>query len=114
SAILREDPPALSPDAAVPPQLERLLRRCLEKTAPNRFQPADDLAFALEAVPPTADLAAASPIHVPRARRRWFAPIVTAALVLAVLLLAIDWYSSATTANLGRYTYTPFATDAGT
>ena len=50
SAILREDPPPLTPEMGVPPQLERIVRRCLEKAPPNRFQSADDLAFALEAV----------------------------------------------------------------
>ena len=34
----------------MPPELERIVRRCLEKAPPNRFQSADDLAFALEAV----------------------------------------------------------------
>ena len=36
--------------AACRPQLERIIRRCLEKAPSNRFQSADDLAFALEAV----------------------------------------------------------------
>jgi Tol biopolymer transport system component len=49
SAIIKEDPPATSP-AAVPPELERLVRRCLEKAPSERFQSARDLAFALEAL----------------------------------------------------------------
>jgi serine/threonine protein kinase len=51
SAILREDPPELSrlaPDVA--PAIERIVKRCLEKQATNRFRSAADLAFALEAV----------------------------------------------------------------
>ena len=34
----------------IPPGLERIVRRCLEKTADLRFQSANDLAFALEAL----------------------------------------------------------------
>src|SRR5262249_54548821 len=71
SAILREDPPALAPGGTVPPQLERIVRRCLEKAPPNRFQSADDLAFALEAVtlPSTAISTAAGDVAHVRARR---------------------------------------------
>jgi serine/threonine protein kinase/Tol biopolymer transport system component len=49
SAILKEDPPDLA-DALpnIPPALERLTRRCLEKDRELRFQSARDLAFNLE------------------------------------------------------------------
>ena len=68
SAILREDPPALMPTGGVPPELERIIRRCLEKAPPNRFQSADDLAFALEAVPATATAAARADFDASGAR----------------------------------------------
>ena len=49
SAILKEDPPDLSESLPnVPPALERLSRRCLEKDRDLRFQSARDLAFNLE------------------------------------------------------------------
>ncbi|HEY8850393.1 MAG TPA: serine/threonine-protein kinase, partial [Thermoanaerobaculia bacterium] len=49
SAILREDPPDLSEALPnIPPQLEKLVRRCLEKDRDQRFQSARDLAFNLE------------------------------------------------------------------
>lgn len=48
SAILREEPPELDLLAAkIPPALDRVLRRCLEKVPGERFQSARDLAFAL-------------------------------------------------------------------
>src|SRR5881398_3051275 len=49
SAILKEEPEDLA-DAMpnVPPQLEKLVRRCLEKDREVRFQSARDLAFNLE------------------------------------------------------------------
>ena len=49
SAILKEDPPdLLELLPALPPPVERLVRRCLEKDRDQRFQSARDLAFNLE------------------------------------------------------------------
>jgi Tol biopolymer transport system component len=49
SAVLSEEPPDLSnTENKVPARMERLLRRCLEKSPENRFESAKDLAFALE------------------------------------------------------------------
>jgi serine/threonine protein kinase len=51
TAILHADPPELTllrPD--LPPGLERIVRHCLEKNPRERFQSADDVAFALESV----------------------------------------------------------------
>jgi len=48
SAILKQEPPEL--DAALPPVLDRMIRRCLEKKPEERFQSALDLAFALESI----------------------------------------------------------------
>ena len=51
SAILKEDPPELSPaNAKISPALDRVVRRCLEKKPEQRFHSASDLAFALEAL----------------------------------------------------------------
>ncbi len=52
SAILKEEPPHLSRRGiAAPPALVRILNRCLEKEAADRFQSARDVAFALESIP---------------------------------------------------------------
>jgi eukaryotic-like serine/threonine-protein kinase len=48
SAIVNSEPPQLP--ARVPPALERLVSRCLEKEPAERFQSARDLAFNLEAL----------------------------------------------------------------
>src|SRR5579859_4758192 len=49
NSVLTEEPPVLAAsDLNVPFSLERLVHRCLEKQADNRFQSAKDLAFALE------------------------------------------------------------------
>lgn len=46
SAILKEEPPELVASGAI----DRIVRRSLEKNRPDRFQSAQDLGFALEAV----------------------------------------------------------------
>jgi len=52
SAILREEPVDLVEiNANVSPALERVVRRCLEKSKQQRFQSARDLAFHLESLP---------------------------------------------------------------
>ncbi len=51
TAILHETPPAPSSlDAKIPPALDRIVTRCLEKRPENRFESARELALALEAV----------------------------------------------------------------
>jgi hypothetical protein len=51
TAILREEPPELPTlDARIPATLDRIVRRCLEKRAEDRFETARDVAFALETV----------------------------------------------------------------
>jgi eukaryotic-like serine/threonine-protein kinase len=65
SAILKEDPAPLSgPDLTVPPALERVVQRCLEKEPAERFQSARDLAFALEALSLGATGPASAPVAV--------------------------------------------------
>jgi serine/threonine protein kinase len=51
SAILKEDPADFPPAIhASAPAIERIVRRCLEKNADERFQSVRDVAFALEAL----------------------------------------------------------------
>ena len=50
-AIVKEDPPDLPmAERHIPPALERIVDRCLEKSPSARFQTAADMAFALEAL----------------------------------------------------------------
>jgi Tol biopolymer transport system component len=51
NAILKQDPPELSPEvtAAIPGALQGILGRCLEKRPEDRFHSAHDLALALQA-----------------------------------------------------------------
>ncbi len=89
SAILKEDPPELTGmQRHVPPALERVVRRCLEKSPEERFQSARDLGFALEdaaaatASAPSSVTAAPVPAH----SRRWLA--LALAGFAALLLVA--------------------------
>jgi serine/threonine protein kinase/Tol biopolymer transport system component len=62
TAILNDEPPSISQLApSVPPGLQRVVHRCLEKHPEQRFQSASDLAFALEAL---SDSAISSPSSV--------------------------------------------------
>ncbi len=86
TAILKDDPPELSTTGRkVPPGFERIIRHCLEKNPEERFQSAQDIAFALESlseISTTTATAPTVPLLVPRIR----ALVLAAA---AVLLLAI-------------------------
>src|SRR4029079_14377270 len=49
NAILKEDPADLSAtNTKLPPSVDRIVRHCLEKNPAERFQSAQDLAFALQ------------------------------------------------------------------
>lgn len=52
AAVLRDDPPPIPEGRALPPGLDRLLRRCLSKQPADRFSSARDFVFALEALGP--------------------------------------------------------------
>jgi serine/threonine protein kinase/Tol biopolymer transport system component len=84
TAILKEDPPEMGgPQRSVPPGLERIVRRCLEKAPLQRFQSASDLAFAMEALSSLSTTTGTDlPATRPASRR-------TVAIIAAVLLLAV-------------------------
>jgi TolB-like protein len=87
SAILKEEPAAISaarPD--IPPAFERIVRRCLEKAADQRFQSARDLAFALSE---TVSSPAAPPSSRERPPSRGKLLFAAAAGILAVGAVAL-------------------------
>ena len=86
AAILNEDPPDLGTTAApVPAALQRIVTRCLEKRASDRFQTASDLAFALESVP---DASVASTAHRVVTHRQPAAWLGWAAAAVSLAMLA--------------------------
>ncbi len=84
SAVLNEEPPSVSQIApGIPPALQKVVQRCLEKTPEQRFHSASDLAFALEALSdsgsaPTGTFAGAA------SRGRWLW-MIAAGLVVAIV-----------------------------
>ena len=92
TAILTKEPPDLdSARLAISPGLDRIVRRCLEKTPDLRFQSASDLAFALETLSTMStastriDSGVALPPPPPVGRTAWLPwSIAVAALVAAV------------------------------
>ncbi|MBZ5648020.1 MAG: protein kinase [Acidobacteriia bacterium] len=88
NSILKEDPPELATaERKVPPALERIIRRCLEKNPEERFQSARDVAFALEAISGTSESSSAQPALTAVVPGRWrkFA-MVSALLAIACAL----------------------------
>ena len=72
SAILNVEPPdLLVGERAIPPALERVMRRCLEKAPEQRFQSASDLAFALDAMSSTSTGATSAMAASVPSMRRW-------------------------------------------
>ena len=107
SAILNDEFPAASefpPDT--PASLERVVRRCLEKNAEQRFQSASDLAFALEALsdPAAWSPSGAHPVAVEPAKG-----IRPSSIALAVVLLVVVgtigyfWMQPAPIPRVGNY-----------
>ncbi len=87
TAILKEDPPEFpETDTPISPGIERIMRRCLEKSPQQRFQSAKDLAFALEALSGTSQSAMAQPLPGKARTRLW--PAVAALAALAAVILA--------------------------
>ena len=95
SAILSREPPELdTARLSIPPGLDRIVRRCLEKTPELRFQSANDLAFALETLSTmstssgSAAVVADTPADV-RPRRAAWLPWTVAAL--GMIAAAAAW-----------------------
>jgi len=89
SAILNEDPPPLAELAQdIPPAMQRIVSRCLEKKPERRFQHASDLGFALEAL---SDASGTAIPGIPEAARPrgwiWMAAALIAVAVAATLFV---------------------------
>jgi serine/threonine protein kinase len=108
SAILNEDPPRISQIVPnLPPGLQRVVHRCLEKNPEQRFHSASDLAFALEG---SSDSGSSSGIGIAQMSSRsvywWFA---TAVILVISALAAILYLTRSprviTTPSLTRLTW---------
>jgi Tol biopolymer transport system component len=112
SAILNEEPAPISELAPeTPVALQKVVLRCLEKNAEQRFQSASDLAFALEALSdsPTSAPSGAYPSKLdaagkaePRRPLTAGAPAAVV-LVLAAIVLAYFWMRPAPAPAVANY-----------
>jgi eukaryotic-like serine/threonine-protein kinase len=110
-AITRDEPPELSEtNGKISPQLDKLVRRCLEKKPERRFQTASDLSFALESLTmpsgsrlETAMAVAAVTESAPASTARWFAnarlwmavaATTTLGLMLTLPIVVRHWHQS--------------------
>ena len=90
TAILNEDPPAVSQIApSVPPGLQKVVNRCLAKNPEKRFQHASDLEFALESLSESGSTSVAAIDPGPRVRWTWLA---ATAAVVALAAGGIAWW----------------------
>jgi eukaryotic-like serine/threonine-protein kinase len=81
-AILNREPPPLPAD--VPPAVQRVVQRCLEKAPAERFQTARDLSYALEAVGDGLG-SSGGPSAQPGVRRRRVSVVLAAAVAVVAL-----------------------------
>ena len=105
SAILNEDPPAISQIVAnIPPALQRVVHRCLEKNPEQRFQSASDLAFALQGLSDSA-ISSSTVGHTQQNKRlsRLRTAIAGAVLVLGAVVLAFLWRRPAPLPRVSNY-----------
>ncbi|HEY4490360.1 MAG TPA: serine/threonine-protein kinase, partial [Acidobacteriota bacterium] len=82
-AILRDDPPKL---AGLPPEVQRIIERCLEKNPDQRFHSAHDLAFALK---DTLNISGSGASPALATRPVAFRKVWIIAIVLAVIAIAV-------------------------
>ena len=84
AAILRDDPPETDDTSRpIPPGLQRILSRCLEKSPEQRFHSAHDLGFALSSLSSTERPAPLTAPFAPQNRRTtWIWGALTSALIV--------------------------------
>jgi Tol biopolymer transport system component len=90
TAVLKEDPPALTVKD-VSPALARIIARCLEKTREMRYQSARDLAFGVEML---SDTAASATLAGTSAPRRWRAVAAVVVASLSLVAAVARWLTA--------------------
>src|SRR5688572_31342771 len=98
-ATLANEPPEFDSIRGIPPSLDRIARRCLEKRPEDRFHSAHDLAVAVESVSGSRSQPVATVAPAPKPRPA----LTTAALLAGVALASVAatmWFRGAPTAGL--------------
>ncbi len=89
TAVLKEDPPDTATQQ-VSPALDRIIRRCLEKSPEQRFQSAKDLSFALASLSGTDSSAALRTLPKASGRISW--PLWVATATALMIVAGVTWF----------------------
>jgi eukaryotic-like serine/threonine-protein kinase len=110
TAILNDEPPAISQLVqSIPPGLQRVVHRCLEKNPEQRFHSASDLAFALEALSESGSVPAVAASGASGQRRRgkvlvWSVGMVAVLTLAAAAFLVVASRNSVPALRVSEYT----------
>ncbi len=110
TATLNDEPPAISQLVQnIPPGLQRVVHRCLEKNPEQRFHSASDLAFALEALSDSGSAPAVAAGGAPGQRRRgrvlvWSLGVVAVLMLAAAAYLVMASRNSVPALRVSQYT----------
>jgi len=106
TAILKEDPPALTDDNwRCSPALKRIVCRCLEKNIDRRFQSTSDLGFAIESLSGSVTSLPAFTPEKKKLRMRW---LLTAAAIAALTVLIWISFGRSSSAPVAKFTRISF------
>jgi eukaryotic-like serine/threonine-protein kinase len=106
TAILKEDPPALTDDNwRCSPALKRIVCRCLEKNVDRRFQSTSDLGFAIESL---SGSVTSLPAFTPEKKKLRMGWILTAAAVAALTVLIWISFGRPSSAPVAKFTRISF------
>jgi serine/threonine protein kinase/tetratricopeptide (TPR) repeat protein len=109
TAVLRDElPPLTDSGHRVPFELDRIIRRCVEKSPAARFQSAGDLAFALRAL---GSGAGAIDVPLPVSRRRRKPSLWWLALLIPIVAAIVLTRRPARNAPIQSLAVLPFAND---
>jgi serine/threonine-protein kinase len=107
AAILKEDPPAITDTAKqAPPELGRVIQRCLAKSPAQRFHSAHDLAFALRGL-------VARDHAVPAPTRRFLVVVIVAVLTILAAAASFLYWRNHTSTRIDSLAVLPFVNSSG-